>query len=86
MINRFGPGLGHLNYLAVLGIGIIEFLVVPVTTNYFLGWGISVIFDLTFLPGGREFYSNFLENVKSLPYALPPPRQLDIDRCIIPSS
>ena len=30
--------------------------------------GISVIFDLTFLPGGREFDSNSLENVKSLPY------------------
>ena len=37
--------------------------------NYFLGWGISVIFDLTYLPGGREFYSNFLENVKIQPYA-----------------
>ena len=37
--------------------------------------GISVIFDLTFLPGGREFDSNFLENVKSPPYApcTPPP-------------
>ena len=33
------------------------------------GEGISVIFDLTFLPGGREFDSNSLENVKSLPYA-----------------
>lgn len=32
------------------------------------GEGISVIFDLTFLPGGREFDSNSLENVKSLPY------------------
>ena len=41
----------------------------PMTTNHFLGWGISVIFDLTFLPGGRAFYINFLENVKSLPYA-----------------
>ena len=35
------------------------------TTSHFPRWGISVIFDLTFLPGGREFYSNFLENVKS---------------------
>ena len=33
------------------------------------GKGISVIFDLTFLPGGMEFDSNSLENVKSLPYA-----------------
>ena len=63
MIDRFGPGAGHLNYLAVLGVGIFEFFV-PVTTNHFPGWGISVIFDLTFLPEGREFYSNFLENVK----------------------
>ena len=46
--------------------------------------GISVIFDLTFLPGGREFDSNFFENVKIPPYALPPPPHwLDIDRCII---
>ena len=59
------------------------------TTNHFPGWGISVIVDLTFLPGGREFYNNFLENMKSPPYAplplplpLPLPGQLDIDRCI----
>ena len=54
-----------------------EFLFVPVTTNHFPGWRISVIFDLTFLPGGREFYSNFLENVKFQPYA-----HLDIEKCI----
>ena len=64
--------VGNLNYLAVPGVGIFEFLFVPVTTNNFPGWGISVIFDLTFLPEGREFYINFLENVKSLPYALLP--------------
>ena len=75
-------GVGHLNYLAVPGVGIFEFLFVPVTTNHFLGWRISVIFDLTFLPGGREFDSNFWENVKSPPYAPPPPPQLDIDRYI----
>ena len=71
-----GRGVGHLKYLAVLGVGIFEFLFVPETTNHFLGWGISVIltshhFDLTFLPRGREFYSNFLENVEILPYAPP---------------
>ena len=55
-----------MNYLAVPGVGIFEFL----TTNHFLEWGISVIFDLTFLPEGREFDSNFWENVKILPYAL----------------
>ena len=69
------PGVGHVNYLAVPGGGIFEFLFVLMTTNHFLAWEISVIFDLTFLPGGREFDSNFLENVKSPPYAppLPPP-------------
>ena len=50
-------------YLAVPGVGISEFLFVPVTTNHFSGWGNLVIFDLTFLPGGREFHSNLLENV-----------------------
>ena len=36
-------------------LGIFEFLFVPVTTNHLLGWGISVIFDLTFFPEDREF-------------------------------
>ena len=31
--------------------------------------GNLVIFDLTFLPGGKEFDSNLLENVKIPPYA-----------------
>ena len=69
MIDRFGPGVGHSNYLAVPGVGIFEFLFVPVTTNHFPGR----IFDLTFLPGGREFDSNVLENVKIPPYDPPPP-------------
>ena len=34
-IDGFGPGVGHLNYLAVPGVGIFEFLFVPVTTNHF---------------------------------------------------
>ena len=68
LIDRFGPGVGLLNYLAVPGVGIFEFL----TKNHFLGWGISVIFDLTFLPGGREFDSSFWEKVKIPPYAPPP--------------
>ena len=79
MVDRFRPGLGHLNYLALLGVGIFEVLLVPVTKNHFLGWGISVIFDLTLLPWGREFDSNFLENVKSPSYALPlPPASLTL--------
>ena len=72
MIDRFGPGVAHLNYLAVPGVGIFEFLFVPVTTNHLPGWEISVIFDLTFLPGGREFDSSFWENVKIPPYGNEP--------------
>ena len=44
--NRFGLGVGHLNYIAAPGVGIFEFLFVPMTTNHFPGWGISVIFQL----------------------------------------
>ena len=82
MVDHFGPGEGHLNYLAVSWVGIFEFLFVPVTTNHLPGWEISVILDLTFLPGGREFDSIFLENVKSPPYARfpSPTHRLHIDR------
>ena len=45
LIDRFGPLVGHLNFLAVLGIGISEFLFVPVTTNHFLGWEIQLQTD-----------------------------------------
>ena len=62
--------------LAVPAEGIFEFLLVPVTTNDFPGWGISVICDPTFMPGGRKFCSNFLKNVKSPPYAPPTPAGL----------
>ena len=61
-----------MNYLAVLGVGIFEFVFVPVTTNHLPGWEISVIFDLTFLPRDREFDSIFWK-IKSPPYATPPP-------------
>ena len=36
-MDRFGPGVGHLNYLAIPGVGIFEFLSVPVITNHFPG-------------------------------------------------
>ena len=49
----------------------------------FPGVGNFSIFDLMFFPGGREFDSNFWENVKIPPYTPPPPCRLDIDRCII---
>ena len=58
------------------------------TSNHFLGWRISVTFDLTFFPRDRESYSTFLENVKSPPDASPnsppppPAWRLDIDWCI----
>ena len=42
------------------GVGMFEFFsCTSSATNHFPLWGISVIFDLTFLPGGREFYSIF---------------------------
>ena len=34
MIDRFGPGVGHLNYLALPGVGIFAFLFVPVVGRY----------------------------------------------------
>ena len=34
MIYRFGPGVGHLNYLAVSRVGIFEFLFVPALGQY----------------------------------------------------
>ena len=39
-------------------------------------------FDLTFLSGGREFYSHFFEMSKSHPMPRLSPYRLDIDRCI----
>ena len=93
--DRFGLGIGHLNYLAVLvvghlnylavpGIEIFEFLFVPVTINHFPGWGIAVIFYLTFLPRGRKFAAIFwkMSNPCPMPCLPLPPCQLDIDRCI----
>ena len=47
------------------------------------GWGNLVAFDWNDLPVGREFDCKFLKNVKSPPHALPPPRRLYIDRCIM---
>ena len=34
MIDRFGPGIGHLHYLAVQGVRIFEYLFVPVVGQY----------------------------------------------------
>ena len=70
LIDHFGPGGGRLNYLVVPGVVIFEFFV-PVTT--FPRVGILLYLTSHLCPGGREFYSNFLANVKFLPYALPYP-------------
>ena len=51
MNDRFGPGVGHLNYLALLGVGIFEFLFVPVTTNHFLGGEFQLYLTSHFCPG-----------------------------------
>ena len=59
MIDRFGPGVGHLNYLAVPGVGIFEFLFVAVTTNHFPGGEFQLCLTSHFCPGGGEFDSNF---------------------------
>ena len=81
------PGVGNLNYHAVPGVGIFEFLFVPVTTNHFPGWGISVTLTSHFCLGVGYFTAIF-GNVKCLPYTppAPPPPQLDIDRCITKSA
>ena len=68
------PEVGHLNYLAVPGVGIFEFL----TTNHFLGWGISVIFDLAFLPGVGNLTSIFGKMSKSCPMPHLPPAGLTL--------
>ena len=62
-----------MNFLAVPGI-----FVRARDHKSFLGVGNLVIFDLTFLPEGREFDSNLLENVKIPPYAPPPPAGLTL--------
>ena len=50
MIDRFGPGVGHLNYLAVPGVGTFEFLFVPVTTNHFPGREFQLYLTIHFCP------------------------------------
>ena len=71
------PGGRAFELSCCLGVGIFEFLFLPVTTNHFLGWGISVIFDLTFLPRVGNLTAIFGKNSKSCPMS----HRLDIDRC-----
>ena len=35
LIDRFGPGMGDLNYLAVPGVGVFEYLFVPTFAIWF---------------------------------------------------
>ena len=76
MIDRFGPGDRAFELSCCPGGRNILIFVRARDHKSFPGWGISVIFDLRFLPGGREFDSNFLENVKIPSYA--PPQRLEV--------
>ena len=75
------PGVGYLNYLAVPGDRDIRLFFMPVTTNHFPGWGISVIFDLTFFAQGKEILHQFFFKKRSNPHPIqrPPPTRLHID-------
>ena len=78
--------MGHLNYLAVPGVGIFEFLFVPVTTNHFPGGEFQLYFTSHFCLGVGNLTAIFWKMSKSRPMPrllLPPHRRLDIDRCII---
>ena len=72
------PGVGHLNYLAVPGVGIFEVLFVPMTTNHFSGWEISVIFDLKFLPGIGILAAIFWKMSNPRPMPASPPAGLTL--------
>ena len=67
LIDRFGPGVGHLYYLAVPGVGIFECLLVPVTTNHFPGGEFQLCFTSHFCPGVGNFTAIFWEMSKSRP-------------------
>ena len=67
LINCFGPGVGHLNYLAVPGVGIFEFLFVPVTTNHFTGGEFQLYLTPHFCPGVGNLTAIFWKMSKSRP-------------------
>ena len=72
MIDRFGPGVGHLNYLADPGVGIFEVLFVPLTTNHFPEWEIQLYLTY-FCPGVGNLTAIFWQMSKSRPmHRLPP--------------
>ena len=63
------------------GRDIFEFLLVPVTTNHFPGWGIQLYLTSHFCLGVGNLTAIFGKMSKSRPM-LASPRRLDIDRCI----
>ena len=67
MIDRFGPGVGHLNYLAVPGVGIFELLFVPVTTNHFPVGEFQLYLTSPFCPGVGNLAAIVWKMSKSLP-------------------
>ena len=74
LIDRFGPGVGQLNYLAVAGVGIFECLFVPVTTNHFPGGEFQLYLTSHFCPGVGNLTAIFWKMSKSRPMPpLPPP-------------
>ena len=66
LIDRFGPG-----------VGIFEFLFVPVTTNHFPGWGIQLYLTSHFCPGVGNLTAIFWKMSKSRPLPRLHPRRLD---------
>ena len=68
MVDRFGPGVGHLNYLAVPGVGIGMF--VPVTTNHFSGGEFQLYLTSHFCPGVGNLAAILWKMSKSRPMTL----------------
>ena len=66
MIDGFGPAVGHLNYLAVPGVGIFEFLYLPVTRNQFLGLEFQLYLTSHFCPGVGNLTAIFLKMIGAL--------------------
>ena len=78
-----GKGFDRSLCLAVPGVRIFEFFFMHVTTNHFPGWGISLIFDLTFCLGVGNFTAIFWKMSNSCPMPCLLLHWLDIDRCIV---
>ena len=64
------------------GRDIFEFLLVPVTTNHFPGWGIQLYLTSHFCLGVGNLTAIFLKMSKFRPMPRLPSCRLNIDRCI----